>query len=161
MKKMTPIIALGAICLIGLNAHGETKEANLHVNNGSSSTEFLLNKVQSITFDGTTMNVNVKDGSTEQFDITALDNLTFDFTLQSGVDKISTDSINGVSLSLVNGILTASTGEDSPMKVDVYSLNGVRVKSVYGMATVTLDLNDLQKGMYVIKANGTTSSYIR
>lgn len=160
MKKTTRLltaVASGLACLT-MTAANPTPAIVIKGSTGESAYE--INKVKNITFEGTTMKVDTGEATTS-YDVLSLSGITFDFSgIPSGIDGISVGG-DEVTLSMNGGVLTATAPDGIAVNLAVYSINGVTVRKASAMAQVDIDLNELPKGVYIIKANNKTFSYMR
>lgn len=144
------------LCAADVHAGGDGK---LVLATPDGETEISVGTISQITFDGTQMTIATTDG-TQQIDVMTLENIRFDLS-SSAVETVAKDFEDGMSLQMDKGVLTATAGAESPVTVDVYNLNGVKLMTAAGQGAITVNLNTLAPGVYVVKANNKTIKFAR
>lgn len=158
MKKLTRLIIIiaGLSCLTVTAA---TNMPSMIINGSGNTATFNLENVRNITFDESNMNINTGESS-ESFDVLTISGISFDLTnIPNYVELIQTGGKEEISISINNGILTASGPESGNVSLTVYSINGVKVHDICASGQVSINLSDLSKGLYIIKANNKSFSY--
>lgn len=115
--------------------------------------------ISQITFDGKTMTIATASAGNKDFQITAVDFITFDLSASS-IDDIVTP-LDDITVSSQSGVLTVSAAADVPLTLNVYNLKGILVSSQTGSQSLSVDFNALPAGVYIVKANNKTIKYTR
>jgi len=157
MKLLYLSFAAAAIVCGGVTAHADNK-VNMVIAGADGMSAIAVDNITNIAFDGNVMIVNAADG-VRQVDVTQLTNITFDFST-SVSDRVAFEK-DDVSLLFDSGVLTVNCTDGTPVSVVVYAIGGNLVKTLYATGSVTADLTELPKGVYVVIANGKTVKFVR
>lgn len=160
MKHFNLVIAAAFAVAAGLQAHadGEGPKMVLNASNGTK-TEVLVKSISNISFSGSNMRFTTDQGPM-QFDVLKLDNITFDLEANAG-ETINRVFDDGVSITVCGCAIDVTSGNSDSVKVSVYNISGVCVMQGEGVGNVSLDLNSLTQGIYIVRANNKTVKFIR
>lgn len=111
-----------------------------------------------LSFSGENLVVTQNDTSKE-FKLADIDNIAFSAQVSAAEDV--TVDLQSLKVNLSGGVLTASAAEATPIAYRVYSVNGAAVMAGEGSGAVTVDLNPLAKGVYIIKINDKVIKFNR
>lgn len=155
MKKLHYFLTAALVAVSGwqANAEGENK---MVLNGENAATAIPINTITRLTFDGANMVIATADGKS-QVDVLSLKSITFDLVDLSVESLVTAD--NGVTVSCNGGVVTAQAQNDLPLTVDVYALSGMRVMTANATGQVSVDLNPLTSGVYVIRVNNKTFKF--
>ncbi len=162
MRHFYFVIAVAFAVASGMQANADSAGPKmvLRSTNGKT-TEIAVKSIGSISFTGNSMNFTSADNMPmEQIDVLTLENITFDLEGNSG-EAINRVFDDGISITVNGCAISVTSGNSDPLKVAVYSIGGVCVMQGEGVGKVSLDLNSLASGVYVIRANNKTVKYIR
>lgn len=158
MKQFITLVATAVIAAATFQVHADGDNKMVIVTDGSS-TPVSVADITKITFDGMTMTVSTPDGDA-QTDLTQVKHIVFDLSALS-TDNITKDFEDGVTITANCGVVTASTLADTQLSAKVYTLSGALVASATGQSSVSIDLNNLPKGVYIVSAGGKTIKFTR
>lgn len=147
----------GLFCL-SLMSVASVSAKVLTVTHADKTTQVDITQINRIRFDGGNMNIEHSNG-THQIPITDIENMRFDMQ-QTSVDNV-TETLDELTVSFAWGVLTVSADEQTAIRLNVYDLRGYNVAAADGVGFVTLDLNSLANGIYIVKANDKTIKFIR
>jgi len=157
MKRLSYLfVALAATT--GLQAHADVNTKMVLYSPGGKS-EVPVTSINRISFDGNIMSIDSSEGNTK-VDVLTLDRVIFDIKA-SAVDNLVKDFDNGVTISARAGVINVSAEGDNPVTIAVYGINGAMLHNVVGQGSVTVDLNQLAPGVYIVKANDKTIKFTR
>lgn len=162
MKKILLFSALaltGSVLPLQTKAE-ETDEKKLYLvfTEGAAETEISLgnlSQLSKLTFDmskdAQMLNAHAKDGSIQQFDLDQVSHLYFsEYALSIEETKYATEE----KMFLRNGLLHAE-GIEEGAPLFVYTTDGRLVKQMT-FESEPLSLEELPKGLYIIRTNGAT-----
>ena len=158
MKQLTTLIVAAAVAATTFQVHADG-ENKMVIETPDGATSVAVKDIKKITFDGMTMTLNTADGDT-QMDLHQVSRIHFDLEALS-TDVITKDFDDGVTITANCGVVTVSSATDRPIAVSVYSLGGQAVASASGVNTVSIDLNTLPKGVYIVSAAGKNVKFTR
>ncbi|MCM1452015.1 MAG: T9SS type A sorting domain-containing protein [Clostridium sp.] len=156
MKHFYTIMA-SAVFACTFAAHADSHKLVLGHPDGDK--HINVSDIKQITFDGTQMTIATSQGN-HQADVLSLSNIKFDMATSSA-ESISKDFEDGANIELSAGVLTVTVAGDGMAQVDVYAISGVKAASAAATGSVTVDLNSLSTGVYIIKANNKTIKFTR
>lgn len=102
------------------------------------------------------MNVATADGGSQAFDVNALSNITFDLSATGGVEKVTANLDDDLTVEALNGHLTFTAISAGSIDVKVYTTAGALTMAAAGEGSVSVDLTTLAKGVYLVRANNKT-----
>jgi hypothetical protein len=121
----------------------------------------LINTIDKITFSGDSMIVKNRDLSVSTFLYPDIDHLTFG--LYSGTSIVTTDlSTTAVFPNPASKYILLLHPPEGELNIVIYGLDGIeliRKKLMNGMQQI--DINDLAKGLYILKVNNNTYKFLK
>jgi DNA-binding beta-propeller fold protein YncE len=119
--------------------------------------ELGLDKLRKITFKNGNLVATYQDGSTNSYVLSAIDKMNF--ANLTGVETV--EVMEGhLAYSAESGIAVVANSEGS--KLSVYNLSGkVVFQKTIGSQIETIDLGELQKGLYLLRLDSKTIKIVR
>lgn len=130
----------------------------LVVGTTNATTKYKLTDMQKITFRGDSIVVATAAGTAMHHmgDVTKMH-----FDVETGVaDNLKAD-LDNVSITVAGGVLTVNAANGVMVNVTVFSMAGRNMASMQGIASASVDFNGYAPGVYVVKANGKTITFVR
>lgn len=157
MKKIALLVVSG---MLSLSAFSETQTILTISESNGSTHEFDITEIKNITFDSETeqMNVNLWD-NTQTIDLSNIDEMYF--ATFDGVESIYDVELgDDLNVSLRYGVLTANQ-PGATLNMRIYDMSGRLVASQSAFEQLTYPLSDLASGIYVITVNDKAIKFIR
>lgn len=128
--------------------------------NGTDGTQKVYNisDVNNITFDGDMMVISHSEG-TDEHELDAIQDMVF--ATVSGIDEVFEGELgDGLQVSVNHGVLTALLpGGDLTLRV--FTMGGNMIDSMSAREELTYQLAPLDKGVYIILVNDKAIKFIR
>ena len=147
----------GLFCL-SLMSVASVSAKVLTVIHAKGTTQVDITRIDRIHFDSGNMNIEHSNG-THQIPLSDIENMRFDMESTS-VDNV-TSTLEELTVSFASGVVTVTADDQTAIRLNVYDLRGYNVAAADGAGFVTLDLNSLANGIYIVKANDKTIKFIR
>lgn len=130
------------------------------VNATDGVTSVPVDQVKQITFEGKDMVLH-HNGGTLRKSIDDITDIKFDFA-SSAVESVSKDFGDDFSVSFDHGVMTVTPAGEKEVRLAVYTLQGVAaIPESHISGTHTVDLNVLDRGVYIIVINNKTIKFTR
>ena len=157
MKKIFLFLVSG---MLSLSAFSETQTVlTVSVSDGTTQ-EFDIKDIKNLTFDNENelMNVNLFD-KTETIEISDIDEMFF--ATFNGVESIyDVDLGQDLNVTLRYGVLYA-TQPGSNLNMKIFDMSGKLIDSKTAFEELTYSLSDLAGGIYIITVNDKAIKFIR
>lgn len=119
--------------------------------------ELGLDKLRKITFKNGNLVATYQDGSTNSYVLSAIEKMNF--SNLTGVETVEV-MVGHLAYSAQSGIAVVANSEGS--KFSVYNLSGkVVLQKTIGSQIETIDLGELQKGLYLLRLDSKTIKIVR
>lgn len=148
-------LALATALLAATGVQADAK-GTMTVNGSGAGAAIPVSSISRITFDDHTMNVATADGGSQAFDVNALSDITFDLSATGGVEKVTANLDDDLTVEALNGLLTFTATSGGSIDVKVYTTAGALTTAAAGEGSVSVDLTTLAKGVYLVRANNKT-----
>ena len=151
------------LCVFLWPGTGELKAQNLiiRLNDGSDITQ-MLGTIQKLSFSDGNLMVSKKSGGTDLFELSTVAKLYFN--LETAIPENIAVETNLVNLypNPADGELTVQNIPPATFEIFIYRVDGMLVMKIPVSADKeTIPLNNLQKGLYFLVANGFTLKFIK
>lgn len=158
MNRIYSVIILLAMAVLGINAQAESLCVTLHFTNGEITT-LAIPEQPVMSFDGDDLVVKTNKSFQASYNRDQLD--YFDFTMgeTAAIDRLTGDSDYLVDLTDGNSVKISGKNLSSASLFNVSGQLLGSAKSVNG--TLTLDLSNVEAGIYIIEIPGHRSLKIR
>ncbi len=163
MRKRLLILSACGLCTGLLStARAESPEPAVKpvivVNAADGATSVPVDQVKQITFEGNDMVLLHNDGTLRK-SIDDITDIKFDFA-SSAVESVSKDFEDDFSVSFDHGVMTVTPAGDKEVRLAVYTLQGVAaIPESHISDSHTVDLNVLDRGVYIIVINNKTIKF--
>ena len=158
-RQLLLSLCLGSLFAASVMADDVTTATMKIEGDGVTLGNLPLSTLSEITFSDN--NMVITDGTESQsFSLADISEITFAIVTSSS-ESISADLADNLRVNLQNCILTVTADADASIDMVIYALNGRMVASQSATGTLTADLNDLTKGVYIIKVNDKAIKFIR
>lgn len=160
MNKLLPMIAAALMLSVAAESKAD-KVIQIYSNDSSAApVEIPLQTVTKVQFaDGGKMNV-VKSEGEEVFDIKNVSRISFGEA--SAIDEIEASEPLVVTPNPVRDYLTVKGGQDLyGSEMSIYSIAGMRVKSVPSWKGESVDVASIPSGIYILKIQSQTVKFMK
>lgn len=157
MKKIFLLLFSG---MLSLSAFSETQTVLTVSGSDGTTQEFDIKDIKNITFDSEMelMNVNLLD-KTETIDISDIDEMFF--ATFNGVESIYDVELGqDLNVTLHYGVLNA-TQPGATLNMKIFDMSGKLIASQTAFEELSYSLSDLPGGIYVITVNDKAIKFIR
>lgn len=133
----------------------------IRINGGTENTE-LLSSIRNLTFSDNNLSVAFKTGSTDVYALSDIQKLYFD----TGTSSVTTLPENNSQLSIYpnpadNQIIIRNIPKGTTI-VNIYRADGSLIlQHPVSSGIETIDVSNLQSGLYLIVANGRSAKFVR
>ena len=146
--------------MLSLSAFSETHTVLTVSGNDGTSKEFDIKNIKNITFDSENelMNVNLID-KTETYGLSDIDEMFF--ATFNGVESIYDVELGqDLNVTLHYGVLNA-TQPGATLNMKIFDMSGKLIDSKTAFEELTYSLSDLAGGIYIITVNDKAIKFIR
>ncbi|MDO5333424.1 MAG: T9SS type A sorting domain-containing protein [bacterium] len=123
-----------------------------------NETKVDLATLSHIDFNANQMVVHATSGE-HTFSLADIDHMKFDMEM-TGIETTEA-TLDDLNVAVENGLISVTSASGSAIAVAVYSIGGYTVAMEQGEGFVSVDLSQLPKGIYIVKANDKTIKFIR
>ena len=130
----------------------------VYLNDGADETVVSLADIEKITFEGANMVITPKTGSQLQVPLTTIQDFRFTPQSTTGFLQMKADAVAGPAINVRQGIVSVDGWDSSrTATLSVYAVGGQQLMSIPGWNGQNVDINNLPKGVYVIKIENKTT----
>lgn len=152
------ILALSALMALTVTLPAAAdKGVTVHMANGED-VQLPFARIERIDFGGGAMHLKDTDGTVTDIPYASVTDIRFD--LEIDPNSVTDATFESMTLGINRGLISISAPDGTDVDLSIFSLSGQTVSSQRLKAPCTLDLNGLDKGVYIIKANDKTLKYI-
>lgn len=157
MRKCSQSIVVVLAALFSGAAYAAAQDAlTVLPADGSERVQYNLDDISSITFAGDMMTVTHAGGESSH----AIDDIaSIRFDIELGQDAIEQVLDGGLAIRAEHGVIYVTAADGRHIAVEVYDTAGRRVLATGAPATVTVAMNQMAPGVYIIKANDKVIKY--
>lgn len=161
MKQTFVLITLLLLILMAGLPGLKAQSLIIRMNNGTENPE-LLSTIRNLTFSASDMMVAFKTGSSDVYGFSDIQKLYFDTGTASSTNIPADDSkLNIYPNPADNRILIRNIPKGTTM-INIYRSDGsLLLQQAVSSAQETVDVSNLQSGLYLIIANGRSAKFIR
>lgn len=125
--------------------------------------EYTLDEIGKIAFTNNDLSITSKDKGTETFTYETVLNFNFDGYI-TGINTPQTveQSTQKIRVSVNQDALTVlGWNADKPAKIVIYALNGQQILTINQWDGRSINISQLQKGLYILRINDLTTKFIK
>ncbi|MDY6205174.1 MAG: T9SS type A sorting domain-containing protein [Prevotella sp.] len=147
MRNFTKQMLVAALLLPCGMVHADDTDVVVKTKNGSA--QYGIKTVKSIALGADGITINRNEATAESFGYDSIEKIYFMLVTQIAETTVADFT---VSMDASGSFLTIK-GAESKADINIFSMNGTRVKSIKGWNGADIRISDMPKGIYIIQVN--------